>query len=272
MSKNNKVLYQMILCAIFSALAFAGAAIHIPLPTGGMIHLGNFICLMAAVLCGPIVGGISGALGMGLYDGLIYYGSMVHPGTFRTIILKFIIGFVVGYLFRLILKKKINNSIFNYSLLGVYSILFVLSIVGCVFSPIAIGSKELKVNVLVPVFLGILVALYILVIIFDKKLNKFSKVALSAISVGISINILGEIFLKALLYYWMLSNKYNTFNAALIYAVSGIPSTVLTSTITCILAAFVIYPVYKGTCKINKYDDIAPLLDDYFDKNELNID
>lgn len=50
----------MIICAIFAALAFVGTMVQIPLPSGGMVHLGNFVCVLGALLCGPIVGGLAG--------------------------------------------------------------------------------------------------------------------------------------------------------------------------------------------------------------------
>lgn len=43
--KNQRLVYQMIICAIFAALAFVGTMVQIPLPSGGMVHLGNFVCV-----------------------------------------------------------------------------------------------------------------------------------------------------------------------------------------------------------------------------------
>ena len=97
MSKNKKVLYQIIICALFAALAFVGTLVQIPLPSGGMIHLGNFVCVLGALLCGPIIGGLAGGIGCGLYD-LIIYNSL--PGFFQYFLLK-------GYFLNLQLNLKV---------------------------------------------------------------------------------------------------------------------------------------------------------------------
>ena len=75
---------------------------QIPLGTS-KVHLGNFVCILAGLLCGGLVGGISGSLGMGLNDLLSGYG----PDTYiRSFIVKFLLGFIAGALFRYLIKKE----------------------------------------------------------------------------------------------------------------------------------------------------------------------
>ena len=69
---KRQKLYKLILISVFAALTFVGCLIQIPLPSGGMIHLGNFVIIIAALLCGGLIGGLSGAIGAGMYDLLIY--------------------------------------------------------------------------------------------------------------------------------------------------------------------------------------------------------
>ena len=64
---SKKVLYNMVIIALFTALTFVGTYVQIPLGTS-KVHLGNFVCILAGLLCGGLVGGISGSLGMGLND------------------------------------------------------------------------------------------------------------------------------------------------------------------------------------------------------------
>lgn len=61
------------------------------------------ICILASLLIGGIYGGIAGSLGMGLFD--LTHGYL-GAGLLRTFILKFLMGFVAGLVFKLILKKK----------------------------------------------------------------------------------------------------------------------------------------------------------------------
>ena len=106
MSKNKKLLTKISIIAILTALCFAGTFVQIKMPSGDMIHLGNFVMIIAALLLGGLEGGFVGSFGMGLYD-VIYYTQK--PTTiFRTLILKFLIGFIVGSLFRLIIKKDLK--------------------------------------------------------------------------------------------------------------------------------------------------------------------
>ncbi|UKI50307.1 MAG: ECF transporter S component [Clostridium sp.] len=80
--------------------------IQIPLPSGGMIHLGNFFCILAALLCGGLIGGIAGGVGCGLYD-LIIYSSV--RGFFYLFGTKIYYGLFVGFLFRFIINKDKKN-------------------------------------------------------------------------------------------------------------------------------------------------------------------
>jgi uncharacterized membrane protein len=72
MSKNKKLLTKISIIAILTALCFAGTFVQIRMPSGDMIHLGNFVMIIAALLLGGLEGGFVGSFGMGLYD-VIYY-------------------------------------------------------------------------------------------------------------------------------------------------------------------------------------------------------
>lgn len=242
MGKNNLLLKNMILTAIFSGLCFVGVYIKIQLPVG-MIHLGNFICIIASLLCGGLVGGISGSLGMGLSD-ILYYGGF-SAGVARTLLLKFGMGVLVGYSFRFLLKKKWNPRIFNLGFLSIFTCLFILSIVGCSLGGFLIGDKHVDIHYTIPLFLGLVVLMFSLALLFDRKLNRISKIALAATTIGILFNCFGEIYIKTILYYWL--SNYTSLEGAYIYAVSGIPSLAITSCLTCILCAFLFTPIYTAT-------------------------
>jgi len=79
--------------AIFTALVFvATMVIRITIPaTGGYFNVGDSMIYVAALLYGPLVGGLAGGIGASLVDALGY--AIFVPGTF---IIKLVEGAIVG--------------------------------------------------------------------------------------------------------------------------------------------------------------------------------
>ena len=278
MSKNN-LLNKVVIIAMFSALACAGTFIQIRMPAGDFVHLGNFVMIIAALLLGGIAGGISGALGMGIYD-IIFYTSK--PSTIlRTFILKFLIGFAVGTLFRLIIKKDINSKKILYGL----SVLFIT--IGIVFTVLfALGDKSsfgfenglsstysnifgtknsFKVSLYVPIFSYLFGIGSIIAAILAHKLSKRSMAALVAVSIAIFINIIGEFVLR-----WFLEGiMVSDFNTSLIVATSKIPGSLITGFISVILSVLIYEPIYRAVKNTNVFKDDTELLEENNDNNEL---
>lgn len=98
--RPERRLVQLVLIAMFAALSYiAVMLIHIPYPAPvgqPFIHFGNLVTLLAALLIGGWQGGLSGAIGMGLYDITAGYGFE----SLKTIILKFGIGLFAGLVAR----------------------------------------------------------------------------------------------------------------------------------------------------------------------------
>jgi len=92
-SSQRQVLFTVGISAVFVVLAFVGTkVITVPIPgTGGYFNLGDTFVMVAALLFGPVVGLIAGALGPALADvfGFLPYA----PATF---VIKGIEGLVVG--------------------------------------------------------------------------------------------------------------------------------------------------------------------------------
>ena len=65
--------------------------------------MGNMFVILAALLFNGFIGGISGSIGMGLFDALNGYGASVP----KTLILKFGIGIIAGRIFT---KHKKNTD------------------------------------------------------------------------------------------------------------------------------------------------------------------
>jgi uncharacterized membrane protein len=278
--KNLLILEKIIIVAIFTAVCTAATCIQFKMPSGDMVHLGNFVMIMAALLLGGLVGGLVGSLGMGLYD-LIFYTSK--PSTIiRTFILKFLIGFIVGYVFRLILKKKLNT---NHLLIG--SLSFFLLIFGVSLTLFLIGDKSnfsfnnglssnvvnffgsgktVKISLYIPIFALVFALGMGLAIIFSKKLSNRSKAALFAITVAVLINILGEFLLR-----WTLEGIFNTyvseidngFKVSLATATSKIPGSLITGFVSVFIAVLIYEPVYRGVRNVNVFkDDTEDLIEE----------
>ena len=87
---------QMVLTAVFIAMVTVSTyiRIHIPIGTGGLIHLGTLTMFTIALKFGPRYGAISGGVGMALFD-LFSEWYVWAPGT---LVVRLLAGFVVGYI------------------------------------------------------------------------------------------------------------------------------------------------------------------------------
>jgi len=272
MSKKDILLRKGVLIAILVALCFGATRINIPMPTGDMVHLGNFVMILSALLLGGIEGGLVGSLGMGIYD-LVFFSN--RPFTIvRSFILKFIVGFLVGYLFRLVLKKKVRtdllliiSTVFFVLLFGTSLALFLsgdftdFSFKSGLVSKVSnflLSGKTVGISLYIPLFSILFAIGMLLALIFQRKLNRRSKAALFAITVAILVNILGEFILR-----WLLEGINNVvflsvedgFTVSLFTATSKIPGSLITGFISIILASLIYEPVYKGVKSIDIFKD-----------------
>ena len=273
LSKQKQALFKIILTALFAALCFVGVLIRIPLPTGAFVHLGNTMCILAALLIGGVYGGVAGSLGMGLFD--LTHGYL-GAGLLRTFILKFFMGLIAGLLFKLILKKKLNVKKLTIILVVVLGLLFIttlaLSIIsynnGFVITYTKDGAevtKKVIVKWIVPVLIGVMLLIGVIDLILEKKLGKVSGAALIAASVAVAFNTFGEVYIKAFLY-WLINTSYASFNDAYLYAVAELPATIITSALTVTIIGFIYYPIYRSTRDFNPIDYVTPLIEDESDE------
>lgn len=97
--KNQAIIAKFCATALLGALCYVGfmfLKINIPTPGGTTaIHFGNTFCVLAALLIGGVEGGIAGAVGMGLADIMDPVYIISAP---KTILLKFMIGVIVGFI------------------------------------------------------------------------------------------------------------------------------------------------------------------------------
>lgn len=94
---ENKKIYKIVITALMAGVCyvvFALVQIKIPTPAGyTSFHLGNVVCVLAALLTDGVSGGLVGAIGMGIGDLLDPAYVLTAP---KTIILKFLIGYITG--------------------------------------------------------------------------------------------------------------------------------------------------------------------------------
>ena len=87
---------DLVLSALLIALVFITTQINFKLPisiNGGLVHLGNTMLFMSAIVFGKKKGAIAGAFGMGLFDILSGWAAWA-PFTF---IIRGVMGYIIGY-------------------------------------------------------------------------------------------------------------------------------------------------------------------------------
>jgi len=87
---------DLVLSALLISLVFVATEINFRLPisiNGGLIHLGNTMLFMSAIVFGKRKGAVAGAFGMGLFDILSGWVAWA-PFTF---IIRGIMGYIIGY-------------------------------------------------------------------------------------------------------------------------------------------------------------------------------
>lgn len=250
LSKNKQIILRICLVGIFSALSFVGTTIKIPIPAPlgePMIHLGNLVVVIASLLFGGLTGGLSGSIGMGLYD--IYHGYDIWSIT-RTIVLKFVIGIIIGVLYQCLNKKETKKPIYLLYILGTIFLTFGIS-----FMLVAIlNNGVLEIGEVKPVGISPLLYIFSLIIglfllfvgIFSKKLSNKLQIASIATSVAMVGNIMGEFIYKVL----KQATLYGSALSHSIYVgIASLPATIINAVITLVVVLFVFVPIEEAVNK-----------------------
>lgn len=251
LSRRNQVLYKMIMTALFAALSFVGTVLQARIPTGGFTHFGNFFCILGGLLCGGLVGGFSGALGMGLYDLLFYPSTLL-----RTLIAKFLMGFITATVFHRFVKSKKNPKpalLSTFFLSGAVSIAcWILYFIPVAFS---FGDKErtISASVWLVAFSTLFFLILTFALIFAKKLKKTTQAVVFSSTIGIIINILCEMSVRVATE--MIAGA--AFTSSFLYAVSKVPAAVLNGITTIVCISLIYYPLYRATYSLNRLDDLG---------------
>ncbi|MDY3973420.1 MAG: ECF transporter S component [Veillonella caviae] len=100
---------DIVYIGMLTALMVLATFLFIPLPTGGMVHMGSAALFTISSLFGGLYGGISAALGSAIFD--MISGKYVY--TLYSIVIKGICGLLVGYIVIGLRpqKKPLNKAI-----------------------------------------------------------------------------------------------------------------------------------------------------------------
>lgn len=152
---KNKNIYRLTLSAVLIALcyvAFTFLKITIPTPLGHTsFHLGNVLCVVAALMLGGVNGGIVGAIGMGIGDMLDPLYVAIAP---KTIILKMMIGLVVGGFSHKVFKintlegKKLTKATIISSVAGMLANMIGEPVFGYFYYKYVLGAEEKALSAL----------------------------------------------------------------------------------------------------------------------------
>ena len=245
MEKQRKTLLYIIDIALFTSLSFGATYLAIPFGVS-KIHLGNFVCLLASLLLGPWIGGISGALGMSMNDIACGY-----PWTtfVRTFVLKFLMGMVAGGLFRFGLKRKRKGTME----LGIST----LCIAGCfAFSLAEVLKDHRDLSLATMIAFACLLGLFVIAFAISFWLKPWIKVVLFSLTIALLVNVVGEFFLRILFSVIM----GTTFSQAMALSFAKLPASLFTSVISLSFASFAFYRVYLATRRHNPLNDLDPYL------------
>jgi len=244
MNKNNKLLLNMVYVALFSAMAFVGTFVHINFGEAiGMLHLGNFVGILAALLFGGIIGGLSGSIGMGLYD--ILHGYPFDT-VIRTLVVKFVAFFIIGTFFKILTKREKKQ----YLVPIILFVIFLLFGGGLIYTYYTTNIEKLHSILVITggIIMSVFSIYYLVVFILKNKFNKMMYDVLIATSLGIIVQIVLEFLLRIILQVII----GNGWQESVLVSITKLPTAMVNGTITIILIQVFFMPLYLAVRKIIK--------------------
>ena len=94
--KRSIALQDLIRIAMLAAVCVLATSVKIPLPTGGMVHLGTAAVFITGTLFGGVYAGWAAAIGSAFFDLLMGFS----PYTIWSFVIKGAAGFAVGMIAR----------------------------------------------------------------------------------------------------------------------------------------------------------------------------
>lgn len=236
----------MVLIGLFAALCYVALFFKIPIPSPvgkPFLHMGNMFVILAALLFTGTIGGLSGSIGMGLFDLMNGYASSVP----KTVILKFGIGAIVGCVAA---KGKKEDAKSPIKWIGITSIVLIIIGIVLFFTASSLGNeivitgikKKLVINPVLYVFSFILGLALGVVCIFAKKLSiKIQYAVLGAIA-GIAFNLVGEFLFGVV----TLLLAGSGFLPAILSSAVSLPATLINGSFSIFVAVALYIPLSKS--------------------------
>lgn len=242
---------KIVLIGLFAALSYVSLYFKIPIPSPvgkPFLHVGNMFVLLASLLFNGLIGGLSGSIGMGLYDIMNGYAA----SSPKTFILKFGIGMITGNVSSKKDKKSAKSPLkwivaasIIFTAVGI--LLLILSIKRG--NQIAVPGIENKlvINPVLYIFSLILGIALGIVSITSKKLSISMQYIIIAAVAGIAFNLVGEFTFGVITLLFAGSGFYP---AVLASAVS-LPATLINGAFSIFAAVALYIPLSKAVSKFD---------------------
>ncbi|MEG2545545.1 MAG: ECF transporter S component [Niameybacter sp.] len=260
--KKGLSLQSMVIVGLFSAICYIALMlfkIPIPSPVGKpFIHFGNMFVILAALLFSGTIGGLSGSIGMGLFDMLNGWATSAP----KTIVLKFGIGFITGLVASKGHKEDVKSPFIGIAIAAAF---FIIIGVGLCLASTVYGY-EINIPFLqqaaeategIKTTLVVIPVLYIFSLIlgiglavtcfFIKKVSIKLQYAILGAVCGIGFNLVGE-FLFAVVSLVIVGSG---FMPAVMSALISLPSTIINGTFSIVIAVLLYIPLSKVVAKSN---------------------
>ncbi|MGL5676082.1 MAG: ECF transporter S component [Cellulosilyticaceae bacterium] len=244
-SKNKFSTKTIVLIGLFSAICYVTLFFKIPIPAPvgkPFLHMGNMFVILAALLFSGTIGGLSGSIGMGLFDFMNGYVDSVP----KTLLLKFGIGFITGIVAS---KGHKENAKSPLKWIALSSAVLILAGISLFFVAMTYGN-EIKIEGIEKAFVVIPV-LYIFSLIlgialavtcfFIKKIDIKLQYAIIGAVAGIAFNLVGEFLFGSIKLILLGSGVI----PALISAAISLPATLINGTFSIVVAIILYVPLSK---------------------------
>ncbi len=253
-SNGNRIItrvLQLVLTGLFSALCYVALYFKIPIPSpvgNPFLHMGNMIVILASLLFNGFIGGVSGSVGMGLFDALNGYGFSVP----KTLILKLGIGLVTGAVAS---KGKRDHAGSPVKWIAIGSALFIATGAALLAVSLLKGyeiiieglDRPLVINPVLYIFSLILGAALAVAAILSRRYPVRVQHAILGAVAGIAFNLLGEFIFGV---FYALIGGLSFYPAALAAAVS-LPATLINGVFSIIAAVALYIPISRALGRIN---------------------
>ena len=236
---------QTVLIAMFAALSFVAIwliRIPYPAPVGNpCIHFGNMVTILAALLIGGWQGGLSGSIGMGLFDIVGGYGI----DSLKTFILKFGIGLFTGLVARIGRRHPERNPRVGLGVAGGISLAMGLTVLIGKLAGWSLLAKAADISYVLLLIIGVLLTALTVAACRTEKLTNETLFAALGATAGIAFNVVGE-FVGGVITKVISGAELP---AAMLASVMSLPATFINGTVSIVGAVLLYVPLKAALIK-----------------------